>query len=238
MSRPSLAALLTLLAALAFAAGAFISDPFTGFDPDQFPNPTPPLILQPAGYAFAIWGVIYAWLIASAVFGLLKRGDDPVWQAARWPLIVSMAIGAIWIEVALASPVWATILIFAMLAGALMSLVRCPAHETGWLAAPIALYAGWLSAASFVATATAVTGWTGLDPAISSWIGLLAVGSLGVAVLQLRPPLSYPLALIWALTGVLVASAQNPADLTLFMGAILGAIGAIALTAWRLRPIT
>lgn len=230
-----LTAILTLLVALAFALSPYISEPFTGFDPEQFPEPTPPLILQPAGYAFAIWGVIYLWLVASCLFGAIARAEDVDWQATRWPLIVSMAIGAIWIEVALVAPVWASILIVAMLIAALIALAQAPSRDRWWLAAPIALYAGWLSAASFVAGATVLAGWTGVSPDTASWIGLLCVGILGVAVLRLAPPITYPLALIWALSGVLVKTLGAEADLMIFAGGLAGAMLAIAAAAWLHR---
>jgi hypothetical protein len=66
------------------------------------PVDDPPI--QPAGWAFAIWGVIYLWLVASAGYGLFKRDVDPGWDATRWPLFVSLGIGASWIAVAMIAP--------------------------------------------------------------------------------------------------------------------------------------
>ena len=54
--------LLVLLAALAFALSPLLSSGFNGFAPDQFPIPQDNPPVQPAGYAFAIWGLIYLWL--------------------------------------------------------------------------------------------------------------------------------------------------------------------------------
>lgn len=55
MSRPT-AAIITFLLAVTFAISPFFVTDFGGFDPDQFPvaQDRPPV--QPAGYAFAIWG--------------------------------------------------------------------------------------------------------------------------------------------------------------------------------------
>ena len=71
--------ILTLIAALAFAASPWLAPGFNGFSPDQFPVPQDDPPVQPAGYAFAIWGLIYVWLIAGAAYGAVKRGDDPDW---------------------------------------------------------------------------------------------------------------------------------------------------------------
>jgi hypothetical protein len=94
-----------MVATIAFVVTPFIADPFTGFDPALFPVPVDDPPIQPAGWAFAIWGVIYLWLLVSAGFGLFKRDTDPDWDRLRWPLFVSVGIGASWISVALIAPV-------------------------------------------------------------------------------------------------------------------------------------
>ncbi len=98
--------LLVLLAALAFGLSPLFTPDFRGYDPSQFPvyNESPAIL--PAGYAFSIWGLIYLWLILHAAFGLWKRSADPAWDATRVPLTVSLAIGAIWLAVAVRDPVW------------------------------------------------------------------------------------------------------------------------------------
>ena len=58
---------------LFFAASPFLSEGFNGFAPDQFPVPQDDPPVQPAGYAFSIWGVIYLWLIVGTGFG----GEEP-----------------------------------------------------------------------------------------------------------------------------------------------------------------
>ncbi|QBX99550.1 hypothetical protein E2K80_01435 [Rhodophyticola sp. CCM32] len=223
-----LKAILLVCAALAFAAAPLMTRPFTGFAPDQFPNPTPPLPLQPAGYAFAIWGVIYLWLIISAIYGLIKRDVDPGWDATRWPLFLSLALGASWIGVALLNPLIATLLIFVMLGGALIAMARAPLTDIWLCAAPIGLYAGWLTAASFVAAATTLAGWTGISAGAANWIGLIAIGVLGLTILRLRPPVTYAVALDWALVGVAVSVfSHTPLNLPFAFGicAAFSAIG-------------
>lgn len=201
-----LSALLTLIAAVAFLASPLFTDPFTGYRPDQLPIPQPDPPIQPAGYAFSIWGVIYAWLLVSAVFGLWKRAGDPAWDRVRWPLIASLTLGAPWLAVANTSPIWATVLIFAMLATAIIALIRAPVQDRWWLQAPVALYAGWLTAASFVSLGATMAGY-GIAFDATGWAyagiaGALAVG-LGVLRVAPRAP-EYATTLIWALVGIMV----------------------------------
>ncbi|MEO0343995.1 MAG: TspO/MBR family protein [Pseudomonadota bacterium] len=211
-----------LFLAIAFAVSPFLSDSFNGFDPNKYPNPQIDPPVQPVGWAFAIWGLIYAVLIGHAGLGLLKHRDDPAWDRGRWPLIVSLGIGAIWIPVANISPVWATILIWVMLIAVLWSLYISKNAEPHWAASwPVALYAGWLSAASFVAIGLLLAGY-GIMSDESAAILCLGLAT-GFAVLnQIKLGLwTYGAAVCWAVLGIAVAnSGTNP----LLFGVSIGAI--------------
>lgn len=230
-----LKAVLVLVAAIAFVTSPFLAEPFTGFDPDQLAVPIDQPPVQPAGYAFSIWGLIYLWLLASAGYGLVKRDIDKAWDATRWPLFVSLAIGASWIAVALRMPGAATLLIWVMLAGAALALLRAPDRDAPWLALPLGLYAGWLTAAATVALATIVMGAGLLPPMTASWAGLALATALAIAVAGRTAALTYPLGVAWALIGVTVA---NLATAPLFAAAAAAAaltMGYIAYTLWQRR---
>ena len=113
-----------LLVTLAFGAAPFVTPPFRGYDPALFPVQIARPSIQPAGYAFAIWSVIYLWLIAHAAYGLWKRREDPAWDRIRPALTASIAIGAVWLNIANASPIWATVTIWLMVATALLAFLR------------------------------------------------------------------------------------------------------------------
>lgn len=232
---PTMMAALVLLAAIAFAISPALTEPFTGYDPAQLPRPVDDPPIQPAGYAFAIWGVIYLWLIVGSAYGLIKRATAPEWQAMRPALLLSLIIGASWIPVALAAPVTATLLIIGMLITALIALYRAPKSEAAFASAPIALYAGWLSAASIVASATILAAYTGLDTTIISIAGLILVGAVaGLVIRTTAHPLPYAAAVIWALIGVVVANATNDSMITL--GAAMGIIVVLSFSTFqRLR---
>lgn len=61
---------LILILTIAFAVSPAFTTPFSGFSVHQLPIPQIDPPIQPAGYAFSIWGLIYSWLIVSAVFGV------------------------------------------------------------------------------------------------------------------------------------------------------------------------
>lgn len=222
--------LLTLLAALAFALSPLLTSGFNGFAPDQFPVPQDNPPVQPEGYAFAIWGIIYLWLIAGALFGIWDRATDPDWEPMRPVLIVSLVIGASWIPVAQLSPVWATVQIWAMLGTAVYALRLAGVADHIWLRAPIALYAGWLTAASCVALGLLLAGYGYVSAQVAAYIGIGLALALGLAVQAMRRDApAYPFAVIWALVGVFVSN-LDPLNLPVLA---LVAVG-IALLGWRM----
>lgn len=226
-----LMAALVVVASLAFAASPLMSAGFNGFTPGQFPNPQTDPPVQPAGYAFAIWGLIYLWLLAGAVFGLVRRDSDANWRAMRPPLLVSLAIGAAWIPVANLSPVWATALIWVMLAGAIVALMRAGPTDRPWMRSPVALYAGWLTAASCVALGLVLAGHGIVDMQVAALAMIALALAIALAVLALRPDTpEYAAAVIWALVGIIAANAAGP-NLPVV---ILAGVG-IVLLAWQAR---
>lgn len=228
-----LKAVLLVVATVGFVVTPFFTQPFTGFDPAQLPVPVEEPPIQPAGYAFSIWGVIYLWLLGSAGYGLFRRDTAADWDAGRWGLILSTAVGASWIAIALRDPVIATVLIWVMLAGALWALMRAPARDRAWNALPVGLYAGWLTAASCVALGTVAMGHDLGSPVAISWAGLLLALVIAVPLaLRLRVA-TYPIAVAWALVGVVV---QNATSLPLLaVAAAAGAAGLVWVAATQLR---
>ena len=199
--------ILTLIATAAFLASPFLADPFTGFDPDRFPVPQLDPPVQPAGYAFAIWGLIYAWLAVLAVVGVTLRRDASAWQPVHLPLTLSLGPGALWLWVAGFAPLAATLLIFWMLGCAILALLRTPVQDRWLLRVPVALYAGWLTAAAHVSLGVAIGGY-GL--ASGEWAAVIAVAGatfVALAVGWLRPDApEYGAAVIWAFIAVIIAN--------------------------------
>lgn len=231
-------AILLLTSTMLFVISPVLTPGFSGFTQDQFPSPevAPPIV--PAGYAFSIWGVIYLWLMGSAAYGLFARADAPGWVRFRGPLFVSTALGASWLAVAMRDPALATGLIWVMLVTAIWALLRTTAEDFWWQRAPIALYAGWLTAAAFVALAVSGAGY-GVGPGPLAWAWIALLGAIGVArMVQMASPsaLPYGWAVGWALIGVAVANWERSLPISLV--ALLGVVGmaALQLRLRRARP--
>lgn len=229
MSGPRLRALLLLLATLAFGAAPFVTPPFTGYDPSVFPVVIDRPSIQPAGYAFSIWSVIYLWLIAHAVLGFWKHAENPVWDRPRLPLTVAIALGALWLSIAGAAPITATVAIWIMAATALTAFLRATTDTDRWLvSAPTAIFAGWLSAAAAVSTGVVVAGYGILSDTASALAMLALILGLAITVQTRKPAMPvYGFTVIWALFGVVAVNwTPNP---TVAYAALAG-IAAMAVT--------
>lgn len=199
--------LLVLIAALAFAVSPALFPGFAGYDADRFPIPQVDPPIQPVGWAFSIWGVIYLWLILGAAFGLWRRAEDEDWLPMRAPLLVSLGIGFFWLPVAQRLPGLATLMILAMLVSAIVAMVWAGRRDPWLEGRPIALYAGWLTAASGVSAGIWLGGHGWLSAQVAAVLCLLAVGALALGVQAMRPrEWAYPAAVIWALLGIVVAN--------------------------------
>jgi tryptophan-rich sensory protein len=138
-------AVFLLCLAILFALTPLMLPSFDGYDPEDFPVQVLQPSVQPAGYAFSIWLVIYAGLILHAGFGLLRRADDPVWDRPRLPLMAALVLGISWVALAEDQPVAATLVILIMLVAALMAVMRTGRGDRWLLMPPVALTAGWVT---------------------------------------------------------------------------------------------
>ncbi|WP_299847485.1 hypothetical protein [uncultured Paracoccus sp.] len=198
---------LTLLFAVLFALSPLASDGFNGFTPDQFPVVQDRWPVQPAGWAFSIWGVIYLWLIAASVWGLWKAPTDAGWQAMRAPLLISLVVGTFWIAAANAAPVLATVMIVVMAVAGVMAFLRAGPSDPVWQVGPVGLYAGWLTAATGVAIAVLLSGYGILSAVPAAILLILAVLAVALWVQARRPgAASYSVAVAWALVGIVASN--------------------------------
>lgn len=224
---------LTLLATLTFVGSAFLF-PFRGYDGGQVPIPQPDPPVQPPGWAFSIWTVIYLGLLLSAVLGLWKRADDPLWDRVRLPLLLSLAIGTPWLAIAQRSAIGATAVIFVMAALAIAAMLRARERDRWILRAPVSLLAGWLTAASFVSLGATLAGFGIMGPVAAAWlcVALAAGTALLVQTAAGRAP-AYAMAAGWALSAIAVKNAGGQTGLALLAAAGAAAVGVAAWIGWQ-----
>lgn len=223
-----------LLAILAMIVAPILTPAFTGYDPASFPVRIDRPAIQPEGYAFSIWGLIYLWLLAHAIFGLMRRRGDAAFQRIALPLLLSGLLGSVWLAIAAAAPVTATAVILVMGALALFAYLRADPKQDRWLlAAPLAIYAGWLTAACAVSVGVLLAGFGVLSNTASALVMLGIVVLVALAVQSARPAMPvYGATVVWASIGVVVANwgDNQPVALAALAGAAL-------LTLWTLLQL-
>lgn len=220
-------------ATVAFAVAPALSPSFTGYEPGQFPVTIVRPSIQPAGYAFSIWGVIYAWLIAHAGFGMLRRAEDPAWAAVRLPLTGALVLGTVWLAIAGVAPITATVVIVAMAALALVAFLKADPNRDRWiLSAPLAILAGWLTAASAVSLGVVLGGYGWLGDTVSAltMLTLVLVIAVWVQSRNRQMPL-FGATIVWALGGIVAANWGDVAVVAYaaLIGAVIMALATILL---------
>lgn len=198
-----------LITTLAFLVAPAFTPPFTGYDPALFPVDLARPSVQPAAYAFSIWGVIYLWLLLHSGFGLVKRRGDAAFLRPALPLLGSVALGATWLAVAGSYPILAEVLILAMAGLSITAYLRAKQAQDRWLlAAPLAIFAGWLTAASAVSTGVILARY-GILPDTVSALAMLAVVLVLALTVQINRPCMpvYGATVTWAIVGIVVANA-------------------------------
>ena len=182
-----------------------------------------PVLFTPAGYVFSIWGLIYLLLGAFSVYQLLPGQRDAEFvKRIGWWFVASSVFNITWLfmwhynQIVLSE--------IAML-GLLVSLLviylrlgignRAVDSRTKWLVhLPFSTYLGWISVATIANTAILLyaLNWNGFGIAPAVWTAVvLAVGALlGTLMTLLRREVAYPLVIIWAFVGVVVANMNTP----------------------------
>jgi hypothetical protein len=228
-------ALILLAATVAFGVAPFVTEPFRGYSANLFPVAIQRPAIQPAGFSFSIWALIYLGLIVHAVFGLMRRSDDPDWDRVRLMLAGSVGIGAFWLAIAAVFPITATNGIYVMLLLALAAFLRAnPLRDRWLLTTPVAIYAGWLTAAANVSLGVVIAGY-GLLTNTQSAIAMLALTLVITVTLQLRRPHApeYGLTVIWALFGIVWVNRVTNTTVAVIAAAGIAVVAITILFAWR-----
>jgi len=221
-----IAVLLATVAAIALNALANalpIAGRTTGEISDAFAS-----LVTPAGYVFAIWGVIYLGLLAYAVWQALPaQASNPRVQAIAWPVVVGHVANGGWILAWHHLRFGWTMALMLVLLGSLMVVyLRLRASAAGrGVAAPgaverlvafgtFSVYLGWITVAT-VANATIWLldrGWDGgvLPGMVWAVIALVIATGLGVRMLRAYRDAAYAAVLVWAFVGIVVQQIATP----------------------------
>lgn len=210
--------------------------------------------LKVIGWAFAIWGVIYAGVAVYAIRQVLPQtGESDLINAFGWPSALAFAAIGVWIIAAAFDWEAATIVLifgalFVLLIPMLVQSRRIRALSMGdrdrWMTVwPLSLLAGWLTIAAPLNLITVATGNgdlpAGISPTVLAIAAVIVVGLIGLVVTWRIRIIAYVLPICWGLVGVFAAEqARNP---TLAFSAIIVCVavlmGAVLLVLAQRRRI-
>lgn len=222
-----------------------IAGRLTGAISDSFP-----VLVTPAGYVFAIWGVIYLGLAGYAVWqSLPAQAANPRVRALVLPVSIGNVANLVWILL------WHYLLIPASLVAMLVLLAslmvvylrlraptrrRAPAPlargERLWARGTFSVYLGWITVATVANVTIALydAGWDGGFVPAQVWaaITLVVATVLGGRMLRRYGDVGYAAVLVWAFVGIVLAQWGA----TVVVGtAIVGVLALLFLTADRAR---
>ncbi len=197
-----------------------------------------PTAFTPAGYAFAIWGVIYGATLLYAVMALLPSQHDVRLhdRVAPW-LVATSALASLWISLFTAEHLGPSVLIIlAMLTACGFMYAIATEHLkserlSAWWRVPFALWLGWLSVATIanISVALVAAGWDGSPLGAPVWAAIMLCVAAGIALglnIAFRDPV-VPLVVAWAAAAIAV---ERWDDSTLV--AVVGMLVALKCLLW------
>ena len=203
---------LAVIVVNALASALPLNEQTTGEISDRFK-----VYFVPAGWVFAIWGLIYLALLAYMVYQALpSQRDNPRLRRIGWLYVLSCAANIAWIFlwhweyfaftlIAMGALLLLLIAIYLFL-GTGRTHVR--AAETWLVRVPFSIYLGWITVAT-IANITSVledAGWNGwgIDPVAWAVIMLVVAAVVASLVSLTRGDIAYMAVILWAFAGIAV----------------------------------
>ena len=190
----------------------------TGAISDQFK-----VYFVPAGYVFAIWGVIYiGWIAFSIYQALPAQRDNARLQRIGWLYAVSAVLNASWLFA------WHYELFplsVVVMLGLLMTLIaiylrlnngRVPVStlEKWCVNIPFSVYLGWISVATIANIADLLYYWRwdgwGIAPEMWAVIMLAVATTLALVMTLTRGDVAFLIVLVWSFIGIAFKQVATP----------------------------
>jgi hypothetical protein len=189
----------------------------------------------PAGYVFAIWGVIYIFLIAYSIYQVLPaQRENPRLRSTGWLYVLSCLANIAWLflwhyeyfEFSIVAMGSLLLLLIAVYLALGIGRTGVPTAEKWLVRVPFSTYLGWITVAT-IANVTSLldyVGWDGWGISPEWWaIIMLAVAAVVASLVSLtRGDVAYVAVIVWAFAGIAIKHS---------------AVTAIAITAWILAAV-
>ena len=177
----------------------------------------------PAGYVFAIWGVIYLGWLAFTIFQLQpSQKDSPRLRRLGYLFALSNLLNAAWLFCWHYNQFGLSVIVMLMLLGLLIaSYLRLDVNHVPVSPAEfwsvdvlLSVYLGWITVATVanISDWLYFVGWDGFGIQAQAWaVIMLTIASLlGLAMARTRRDIGYLLVLVWAFSGIAVKQTSAP----------------------------
>lgn len=181
------------------------------------------VLIIPANYAFAIWGLIYLGLFALAIYQVLPpQRENPYLRKTGYLLTIASIAQSIWVYLFLSRffvlSVIAMLLILIPLIVIYLRLgigTQSASRAEKWfIRYPIGIYLGWISVATIVNIASAlyINNWNGFGISPEAWTVTMIIIATFVAAIALlqRQDIAYSGVTVWALIAIAIEHWENP----------------------------
>ena len=198
----------------------------------------------PANYAFAIWSVIYTFVIGFAIYQALpSQKDNPKLEGVRELFIASSALNILWTfawhyEFYFLSLVFMVGIVLTMIAIYTRAGIGRTTTSWGqrlWIHIPFSLYLAWIAVATIANAASLLVSYNwsgfGINDSIWSAIMILIAAIIGAAVLSRRANAAYAAVYVWAVIAITVRyDNDTPINLAAYAGIVI--VVAAAILGW------
>ncbi|HBB32453.1 MAG TPA: hypothetical protein DDZ80_23130 [Cyanobacteria bacterium UBA8803] len=180
------------------------------------------VLIIPANYAFAIWGVIYLGLIALGFHQVLPAQRQNASLRRMGYLLVLSSLAQIgWVFLfqyrLFALSLVAMLLILLSLIGIYLRLgigsIKVSQSEKWYIHIPVSIYLAWISVATILNVAIVLynLGWSGWGIAPQAWtaIALIIGAAITATVTVQRRDIAFPLVIVWAFVAIAVRHADT-----------------------------
>ncbi len=193
----------------------------------------------PAGYVFAIWGIIYIGLIAYAIYQALpSQKENPRLQATGWWVVLGGLANIAWIFLWHYEKFVGTLVAMLFLLATLIVVYlrlginrfKVSPGETWAVRVPFSIYLGWITVATIanISDVLDYLKWDRFGLSQSTWMVIVLAAVVLITGLMsfLRKDIAYALVILWALAGI---AAKFPAEGVVTV-AVWVAFGMVAVT--------
>jgi len=201
-------------------------------------------LIAPAGYVFAIWGVIYLLLLGYVIYQFSSKRRQASFQSRiGYLFIISCVINICWLLLWHYQLIAESVFLMLALLVTLISIYtrlgvgveKVDRNEMLLVHLPFSVYLGWITVATIanIAAASVSLGHPGLILGAQTWTAIVIVVAVlitGVVLWTRRDP-AYAAVLVWALIGIYIKQATLPlVAYTALAGAVIIALDTVVTT--------